>query len=215
VEVVLGTRLSADDIRRAQADTIIIATGSRPRMDGLQPARPFEPAAGVDLPHVRTAARVLNGEVPDGAASALVLDAVGGFEAVTAAEHLVAGGLAVTFVTSLPSFAPAVAATCRDVPALEFLYDGDFTLLTRHHLVEVRPGTCVVRPQQGRRTQEVPADVVVLVTPNEPERDLHDELAGTRPAGELVLIGDAASPRDLQVAIAEGHRTARAITARS
>ena len=51
----------------------------------------------------------------------------------------------------------------------------------------------------------MPADVVVLVTQNEPNRGLYDELvAAGRP--DVLLVGDAASPRDLQAAIAEGHR---------
>jgi hypothetical protein len=65
-----------------------------------------------------------------------------------------------------------------------------------------------VRPIQSERTQEVPADVVVVVTQNEPNRALADELDG-----DVRLIGDAASPRDLGAAIAEGHRAARALSA--
>jgi hypothetical protein len=58
----------------------------------------------------------------------------------------------------------------------------------------------------------VPADLVVLVTQNAPNRELYDELLAAG-RGDLVLVGDAASPRDLQVAIAEGHRAARNIDA--
>jgi hypothetical protein len=96
----------------------------------------------------------------------------------------------------------------RTVPALERLYTGDFELLTRHHLVEIRPGTSVVRPSQSEKTREVKADTVVLITPNEPMRGLYDELRDKH--GKIWLVGDALSPRDLQIAIAEGHRTMRA-----
>jgi hypothetical protein len=58
----------------------------------------------------------------------------------------------------------------------------------------------------------VPADVVVLVTQNEPSRGLHDELVAAGHV-DVRLIGDAASPRDLKSAIAEGHMTGRAIAA--
>jgi hypothetical protein len=43
-----------------------------------------------------------------------------------------------------------------------------------------------------------------------PNRELHDELA-VAGRGDLLLVGDAASPRDLQVAIAEGHGAGRNI----
>ena len=142
VEIALDTYVSADDVRKRGADTVIVATGSRPRMDGLQPARPFEPARGVELPHVMSSSRALIDGAPSGA-TALVLDTVGHFEAITAAEYLVDNGIAVTFVTSLPSFGgPVVHGTQRDITALEFLYRGDFTLLVRHHLVEIRAATC-------------------------------------------------------------------------
>jgi hypothetical protein len=190
---------------------VIVATGSRPRLDGFQPARPFEPARGADQPHVLSSVQLLTQGLPDGAKTALVLDTVGHFEAITVAEYLIDEGLAVTFLTSLPSFSGVyVQTTSRDVPALEFLYSGEFTLLVRHHLVAIGTSTCLVRPLQGRRTEEVPADVVVLVTQNEPNRQLYDELlaAGRR---DVFLVGDAASPRDLQAAIAESHRVARAV----
>jgi hypothetical protein len=211
VQVELDTFLKPADVARYAADTVIVATGSTPRMDGLQPMWPAEPARGVDQPHVLSSNALLTSGTPDGAASALVLDTVGHFEAIAAAELLVANGLAVTYLTSLPSFGSiSVTATARDVPALEYLYTGDFTLLTRHLLVEVGPSSCVVRPLRSARTREVPADVVVLVTQNEPNRALHDELvAAGHP--DVRLIGDAASPRDLHVAIHEGHRAARAI----
>jgi 2,4-dienoyl-CoA reductase-like NADH-dependent reductase (Old Yellow Enzyme family) len=210
VEVVLGTRLSADDVVAEGADAVVVATGSTPRLAGFQPARPFEPARGVELPHVLSSAALLGGGVPASATGAVVLDTVGHFEAIAAAGHLVGQGLAVTFVTSLSSFGgPAVHATHRDVPELLHLYGGDFTLLVRHHLVEIGPSSCVVRPLESERTSELPADVVVLVTQNEPSRGLYDELVA-RGLRDVSLVGDASTPRDLQAAIAEGHRAARA-----
>jgi NADPH-dependent glutamate synthase beta subunit-like oxidoreductase len=211
VAVELDTFVSADDVAGYGADTVVVATGSSPRMDGLQPAWPAEPARGVDQTHVLSSTALLTGGVPDGARSALVLDTVGHFEAIAAAQFLAGEGVAITFVTSLPSFGGLwVLSTGRDVPALEHLYEGDFTLLTRHHLVEIGASTCVVRPLESSRTREVPADVVVLVTQNEPSRGLYDELLA-RGVRDVFLVGDASTPRDLQAAIAEGHRAARAI----
>jgi 2,4-dienoyl-CoA reductase-like NADH-dependent reductase (Old Yellow Enzyme family)/thioredoxin reductase len=213
VTVELDSLVSADDVTGYGADTVVVATGSTPRMDGLQPAWPAEPARGVDQPHVLSSHALLTGGLPDGAASAVVLDTVGHFEAIAAAQFLAGEGAAITFVTSLASFGGLwVISTGREVPALEHLYEGDFTLLTRHHLVEIAASTCVVRPLESKRTREVPADVVVLVTQNEPNRGLYDELVAAGQS-DVLIVGDAASPRDLQVAIAEGHRVARGIPA--
>lgn len=213
VDVVLGTRMSTDAIRDHGADAVIVATGSRPRMDGIQPARPFEPARGSGRAHVRSSRQLLTDGPPEGARTALVLDTVGHFEAIGVAEYLVDRGLAVAYVSSLPSFgAPVVHASQRDTAALEYLYRGEFRLLVRHQLLEIGPRTCVVRPAQGRETEEVPADVVVLVTQNEPNREIHDELAAGG-ARDAVLVGDALAPRDLEAAIAEGHRAGRTVLA--
>ena len=127
------------------------------------------------------------------------------------AEYLVAQGLSLTFVTSLAGLGgTAVAGAVREPQALEFLYDGAFTLLVRHHLAAITPTSCIVRPLFNRPTTEVPADVVVLVTHNAPNREIYDELRETI-AADLQLVGDAASPRNLAVAMSEGHRVAREI----
>jgi hypothetical protein len=48
-----------------------------------------------------------------------------------------------------------------------------------------------------------------MVQPGEPLRELYDELHGK--IDSLSIVGDAATPRDVQVAIAEGHHAARAL----
>jgi hypothetical protein len=212
VKVRLDTYLSADDVREATPDSIIVATGSTPRLDGFQASRPFEPARGATLPHVLSSVQLLSTGIPIGAQTALVLDTVGHFEAIAAAQYLIDHGVAVTYLTSLAGFGGfPVQATHSDGPALESLHRGDFTLLIRHHLAEIGSSTCLVHPvYNNERMREVPADVVVLVTQNEPNRLIYDDLVATGHTGAL-LVGDAASPRDLQVAIAEGHRAARSI----
>jgi hypothetical protein len=59
----------------------------------------------------------------------------------------------------------------------------------------------------------VKADTVVFVTAREPLRDVYDELLGNgyELGKNLVIVGDARSPRDLQFAITEGHRLVRAM----
>jgi len=134
---------------------------------------------------------------------------VGHFEGVVCAVHLIQRGLAVTYVTSHRVFAPYVRSTNRDDSMLEMLYAGDFTLLINHVLVDIRPGECTVRPLPTAKIRTIPADTVVLVTSNQPNRELFDALKGRVP--HAVLVGDALSPRDMQAAIRDGHREARAI----
>jgi 2,4-dienoyl-CoA reductase-like NADH-dependent reductase (Old Yellow Enzyme family) len=213
VRVRLGTFVEASDVREEAPDVVIIATGSVPRLDGFQLANPGEPALGCQLPHVISSHDLaLSKPGSQAGSTALVLDTVGHYEALAAVETLLRRGLSVTYLSSAPSITPYVQTTWRDVPALERFYTlGKFEALLRHHLVEIKPGACVVRPLQAapEQTREVPASTVVLVTQNAPLRDLYDQLHEAFPA--LYLIGDAHSPRDVQAAIAEGHRVGRSL----
>jgi 2,4-dienoyl-CoA reductase-like NADH-dependent reductase (Old Yellow Enzyme family) len=209
VDVRLGTYLEADAVLAENADVVLVATGSQPRMDGVQFGVPGLPAAGHDLSHVISSHDLLLNPPRDLGQSAVVLDDTGHYEAIAAAEYLITKGLAVTFVTRFPAITPYVDTTMRTVPALERLYAGDFTLLNRHRLVAIEPGRATVQPLQSERPSTVEADTVVWISPNAPMRTLYDELRQSHKS--ISLIGDALAPRDLQAAIAEGHRAARGI----
>ncbi len=212
VEVRLSTYVEADDVAAEMADHVIVATGSVARMDGMQHTFPTQRVPGVDLPHVLSTSELLrpSGSTPHALGkTALVLDAVGDFEGLAATEYLLAQGLAVTYVTAGAALAERNE---RSLTAWErFLQLGGFTLLIRHHLVEIRPGEAVVRPYLGamQQLQTVAADTVVLITPNKPNREIHEALAPHR--DHVTIIGDARQPRDLLRAIWEGHAAARAI----
>ncbi len=208
VEVRLGTYLDADAVLAEDADLVIVSTGSLPRMDGVQFGEPGIPLPGHDLPHVLSSHDLLLGASPDFGKSAVVLDDTGHYEAIAACEFLISKDVAVTYVTRLPAMTPYVDTTMRTVPALERLYHGDFAILVRHRLVAIEPGITIVQPFQSEKPAKVAAETVVLITPNRPMRTLYDELRQRH--RNVALVGDALAPRDLQAAIAEGHRTMRA-----
>ncbi|MBV9996146.1 MAG: FAD-dependent oxidoreductase [Caulobacteraceae bacterium] len=208
VEVRLNTYVETSDIEAENPDHLIIATGSAPRMDGLQHTFPAQKVAGVDQAHVVSSTEALT-ERRDWGKSAVVLDTVGDYEALAVAEQLLTEGLKVTYVTPEPAMA---WKSERAWPAFErFLQLGEFDTKTRHHLVEVQKDQVLLRPRLGG-TQQIttaPADTVVLVTQNQPLRQLYEELRDTR--ANLHLVGDANQPRDLMSAVREGHRAARGI----
>jgi hypothetical protein len=186
----------------------VVATGAEDRGDGIQMLNPGEPPRGFDLPHVTNAQDLLLGAAPQRSpTSALVLDDVGHYEAVAAAEFMVERGAAVTYVTGQPAFAPRMNGTSRNEAALKRLYRGSFRLLVGHFLAAIDGEHCAVRPLRGTRTEAIRADTVVLVTHKAPRRSLFDRLRGR--CDDLKLIGDASSPRTLQEAIREGHLAAR------
>jgi hypothetical protein len=209
IQVRTNSYMEKDDVLTEKPDAVIIATGGMPRMDGVQAYVPAEPAKGVEQPHVIDSTTLLTETGRTYGNSALVFDDVGHYEAVAAAEFLIEKGVAVTFATRCNQFAPIVDTWTRAEPALERMQSGDFRLLTRMHLREIRKDSCVVRPLQGVRDEIVPADTVVLVLARESLNSLYEDLRGS--VASLSLIGDAKAPRDIQAAIWEGHLAARAI----
>jgi len=208
VEVRLGAYMDAGDVQAEQADKVIIATGSEPRLDGFQLASPGETVPGCDLPHVTSSVDLIMAGHQEGK-SALVLDTVGTYHAVAAAEHLLNQGKTVTFVTDKLSFAPL--GERRATKARERFMGKEFKVLLHHQLAEIKSDHCLVRQFYSDEMVPVDADTVVLVTQNDPRRELWDELGGEdNPA--VMLIGDALSPRDMQYAIRDGHHAVREFT---
>ena len=217
VDVRLGTYAEADDVRAAGADVVIVATGAWPRMDGFVHGNPGAPARGVDQPHVVSSIDLITDPRRALGRTALVMDSAGGYEAIAVCEYLIEKGVAVTLVCMHGNMTPYAQTYGRDGPAVErMMRSGNFSLMLRQQIYEIGPDSCTVGlvHMPGNAMTQVPADTVVLVSPNEPMRGLYDELRDAAGAGdgpELYLVGDAFSPRDVQYGIAEAHRVARAL----
>jgi len=208
VDVRLNTYVDADDVAAEGADHVIIATGSQPRMDGQQHTFPTQKVAGTEQTHVLSTTDLFRSD-RDLAQTALVLDTVGDYEGLAATEHLLERGLSVTYVTGNAGLAEKNE---RRFPAWErFLQLGKFEVLPWHHLVDIGQGQASVRPYLGASQQlrVIPADTVVLITPNQPLRDVYEGLRDHH--SSVTIIGDAKQPRDLLRAIWEGHAAARAL----
>ena len=211
VEVRLSTYMDADDVLAEGADAVILATGSMPKIDGVQCANPGEPARGVDMPHVVTSVDLITGNGPAAGETAVIFDDVGHYEALAVAEFLVERGCSVLLATRFAMLAPTVETWTRVEPVLDRLSQGDFTVKTRQQLVEVREGESVLKSLQGHREEVVPADIVVIVEARQPLNELAEDLKGK--IEEVRIVGDALTPRDLQAAVREGHLAARSLFA--
>lgn len=213
VDVRLSTFMAVDDILREQADTVILATGSVPRMDGVQLSHPGEPVGGIALPHVLSSWDLLLERPPRRVASAVVIDDVGHYEGIAAAEHLVGLGAEVHFVTRHAAFAHQMEAALSAEPALQRLARGRFHLHLRTRALSVAPGQVTLvpgyLPADSDRRFQVPAERVVFISHNTPNRDLAGELAGHGISAQL--IGDACSPRFLAAAIREGRQAGASV----
>jgi len=210
VDIRLSSFIDVDDVRRMRPDAVILATGSLPAMDGRQHLLPGMVARGMERSQVVSSHDLLmDRSNRNWGASAVIFDDVGHYEAVAAAEFLIEKELAVTFVTSLSSFAPKLEASLSAIPALERLGTGNFRLVTYAKLLAVESGAIVVTPRYGGEEETIAADTVVFVSHNDACRTLLDSLLDD--PFPVIPVGDARSPRDLQSAIREGHMAVRSI----
>jgi 2,4-dienoyl-CoA reductase-like NADH-dependent reductase (Old Yellow Enzyme family) len=214
VEVRTGTYLDVEDAVELRPDYVVIATGATPRANGIQYEYPHAPVDGYEQPHVMSAADLLTSPQRELGKTALVFDDVGHYEAIAATEHLLTKGVAVTFATRFPAIGPQVDFLSRVDPALRrFAELGSFRPLIRARLAKINRHTCSVHVRYRADPEIVEADSVVFINAREPLRDLYDGLrhSGFEDGRNLVIVGDARAPRDLQFAIAEGHRLVRAL----
>lgn len=209
VDVRLSTPVDAGDVREFDADKAIIATGSEPRLDGVQMARPAEPAAGVNHPDMMSSIELIASRRNETVASAIVVDDVGHYEGIAAAEHLVERGAQVTFVTRHRSFAHLLDSALIPEPALERLNKGNFRLIERAQLQSFDGANARIQPIDGRQGCDVPAQWAVFVSHNRPALWPFEGLDIRGP--RFLVVGDALSPRFLPRAIAEGNAAGRAV----
>ena len=210
VDVRLSTYAERAEVLALIPDAVIVATGSSPRMDSVQAAVTGRRVLGVQQPHVYSAHDIFDVAQDKLGRSAVVVDDVGHYEALGVAEYLVARGIAVNFVTRLASLAPRIDSIQRLEPVLRRLRRGYFALRVRARLIEIGPHDCQVGWLDGDQFETLPADCVVLVGYNTSNTELLRELECDRDRRFVLKVaGDAASPRDLQVAIREGHMAGR------
>lgn len=206
VDVRLSTYVDADDVEEFGADQVILATGSYPRMDGIQLAIPARPMGGIEHPDAMSSIEFFNGRRNASPAHAIVIDDVGHYEGIAVAEALIEKGAAVTFVTRHKAFAHLLESALQPEPALQRLNQGNFQLHLRSHVDTFDGSEAVLHDLNGGGEHRVPAEWAVMVSHNrsavEPFEGLRKSSPGT------MVVGDANSPRFLLRAIAEGNSAA-------
>ncbi len=210
VELLLNRRADRDFVRQLAPDSVIVATGASPRLDGGQSLRPEAAVPGAELAHVLSAQRLFDLSPERAGEHALVFDDVGAYAAIGAAELLIALGAAVTFATSCARFAQRMEPALVAQPALERLRaSGRFTLRTGAILDSIEPGRATIGFVSGAAAEAIRADSVVLVTLGRPNREIADDLGSL--GVPVLLVGDALAPEFLPGAIRQGHQAGREI----
>jgi NADPH-dependent 2,4-dienoyl-CoA reductase/sulfur reductase-like enzyme len=202
VEVRRSAPMTPDELATLEAEVVVVATGSRPRRDGFQARRPTTPVPGSELPHVYTSWDVLEG-MGDIRGNVIVFDDVGHYEAAGVVEHLLWAGASVTMLTSQPRLASQLASTHVDEALKRRLHLAGLRFVPDVALTSISQGAVTWEGNWGGGAETASADAVVLVSHNVATGDaVRDAVRHAR----VDVIGDALSPRFLQVAIAEGRR---------
>jgi 2,4-dienoyl-CoA reductase-like NADH-dependent reductase (Old Yellow Enzyme family) len=207
VEVRLSTYMDAIDVLQTSVDAVIVATGSTPRMDGIQGSHPGQPIRGIERRHVLSSNDLFMSAPADLGRTAVVIDDVGHYEGLAASEQLIAAGLSVVYVTRLRGVAPLLQLALMNEPFLTRMQRKPFRYLIRTRAIAIEPDAVVVGPvhltDDKVDTERLPADTVVFVSHNRPNREVYSELLGR--VADVRVVGDANSPRFLETAIREGH----------
>jgi 2,4-dienoyl-CoA reductase-like NADH-dependent reductase (Old Yellow Enzyme family)/thioredoxin reductase len=199
VDIRLGTQAEPDQVLAEAPDAVVVATGSTP----LRPR-----VLGADGRHVLSAREAIQDPAQVGA-RVLVVDTLGRAEAPTTAEFLVDQSRQVEIVTGLEY----VGREMR-YPAWHHLIE---RLMTKN--VKLTPFTGLwevlkdsvdvynVVTWEPRSIEGI--DTVVLAAGGEAADGLYRDLKGR--VADLHLIGDSFQPRDIELAVVDGHRVAREI----
>jgi 2,4-dienoyl-CoA reductase-like NADH-dependent reductase (Old Yellow Enzyme family)/thioredoxin reductase len=209
VDVRLNTYVDTDDIGEDEFDSVILATGSVPRMDGIQASNPGEPIVGMHLPHVMSSHDLLSKPDFASASKAVVYDDIGHYEALGVAEFLAERGTAVTLVTRHHQVGPLLEPAFVTEPTLRRLYQCSFQYHVRSRLVAIERDRVFIAPTYSKRTFKIDADLIVVVTANRAQAEMAAALA-ERPF-KVHTIGDAYMPGFLGQAIAAGRNAGQIV----
>lgn len=199
VDIRLRTEANCDMILDHAPDDIILATGSLPWLPEV---------SGTDLPHVMTARDVMAGNAMPGE-RVLVIDTIGRAEAASTADWLAERGHRVELMTGMERIAQNMPSPTRS-HLLEKLMNAGVVLRTNTAPWEIT-STGV---ECYNTITWVPVtldgyDSIVFGSGGTPDTGLLKSLAGQHPS--IHVIGDCFQPRDIELAVIDGHRVGRAL----
>jgi 2,4-dienoyl-CoA reductase (NADPH2) len=187
IDVRLNTAATADLARKMDADVAVVAIGASP----MHPKIP-----GIDRTNVVTAVDVLDDRAQ---VKGNVIIAGGGCSGAQTAEFLAVNGHEVTIVEMLKEIAQDAAPSDREL-LLERLKGLGVGMLREARITSIEEGKLTVESPAG--TKDLPADTIVLCLGMVSNDDLAGQLLKVVP--QVVTVGDAAQPRKVTEAMAEG-----------
>jgi 2,4-dienoyl-CoA reductase-like NADH-dependent reductase (Old Yellow Enzyme family) len=209
VEVRFGVQAGPDEVAAADADEVIVATGSRPPRTGFQRALPMvDRLPGVDAGDVFAVQDVLDGSAVPGR-RVLVLDDLGDWRGLGTALHLAEHGHEVTILTPAPVVAGGLFHSAADGPLRRRFAAAGGQSITSACVLGWRDGLVHVRSLLDGALTTVPADALVIAETPVVEPALAEAL--TARSISFHQIGDCVAPRRASLAFLEGRELARSL----
>lgn len=199
VEIRLQTEATVDMVLAERPDEIILATGSTPWLPEVH---------GADKPHVFTARDAISGVALPGH-RVLVVDTIGRAEAATTADWLIEQGHQVELLTGLETIAPFMPSPTRH-HLLEKLMTSGVRLTTHTALWEINDTSADGYNVVTWEPRTIDGfDAVVFGSGGQVDTELSQAFSERRIP--VHVIGDCFQPRDIEVAVIDGHRVGRLV----
>jgi 2,4-dienoyl-CoA reductase-like NADH-dependent reductase (Old Yellow Enzyme family) len=196
VDIKLESELTGAAVLAREPDVVIVATGAADEKQAVE---------GAELSHVFTARQVLKGAQLGH--KVVVADWDGRFMGMSTAELLAERGHEVVLVSNA-FYIGMDSDLLTWHPMYERLLNFGVTMAPLEELIRIDQGGVTVR-LLNRTTKYIEADGVVLCSRGCSDRGIFRELHGQ--IRSLHAVGDCWAPRQLEQAIFEGARAARAI----
>jgi 2,4-dienoyl-CoA reductase-like NADH-dependent reductase (Old Yellow Enzyme family) len=198
VQIRLRTEATVEMVLSESADDILVATGSTPFLPDV---------LGATTANVFTARDVLLGTAELGR-RVLVFDAIGRAEAITVAEYIAERGHEVCFVTGLETIAPHMPSPTRHHLLEKMMRHPSITLMTHTAIYEIDEGSVeAYNVVTWEPTTIKGIDTVIVGAGSIADDRLAQPLRDRHPS--VHVIGDCFQPRDIELAVIDGHRVGR------
>lgn len=200
VDIRLRTEVGLEAILAEEPDEVVIATGSKPYLPEIE---------GAGLPHVFTTRDAISGRAELGKRLA-IFDLVGRGEAVSVTDYLAQRGHEITFITGLETIAPHMPSPTRHHQLERLMNYPNVRLMTHTAPWEITEnGAEVYNVVTWQPDSISDVDTVLIGAASAADEVLAQSLRDKQVS--VCLIGDCFQPRDIELAIIDGHRVGREI----
>lgn len=207
IKLRLQTFMEAGDVRAADADIVVLATGSLPDPQARQRWLPAEPELpGLENGRVWSPEDVMRREaqLDD---TVIVYDEGGNWRGLGTAWHLAEQGKKVTLVSCDAFIGKEVARTSADFPLRARLSRLGVRMITESIVAQWHGDRATLRSMLDGSEEDVEASGLVMSATNE----AFNTLAGELDDLDIRIIGDCAAPRLAPYAFYEGRKAGLAI----